>query len=1159
MKRTFVRMTDLLPSSLHLCKGSMNLKENYNCYGLELQTGGNVSYEVGKPGDVWYSSCCDLIQNGFRAADYETGCFSGVRVTNVFKVQNRILRMEFNSQLEAALEREDIVSYTKGQNFKDLIEYFFVVRNSTENNQNEALQVMEHGIKPSVHQGAVCLTNNLCAAERHSLNQLFKQSESFGTDKSLLLANKKGFVVIAKVFTGRTMPINSKIEMKRSNYHGADSVFSHIDNVSLVDKSDMSKVESRCISVAGSNSCYALWFLFDHKMALPEYLVEYEHICQTAPLTLKQIAGFESVGDSGNDMTTTGNSNDKLADTDVLSLQPVFPQRPRLVMLTPDLLLRHCAVSSLESVRVLNVHNNGLSQLQLLDTMPELRKLVVSHNELFRVDGIVHLEYLRYLDLSHNNLITLEGLHNLTRLQHIDVSWNRLENIRTTLLVLRKHCPSLTSLDLRHNPWRKRENLRFHVLGRLKQLQSLDQQPVTEEDMSFALRLLLSYRVSVTMLLSRSCVNESEAKSLDLRSTAEVISDRSRNRPERLDDDDTVWFTKITTLNLDGQGLSKLSNVDKLVNLKWASFAHNYISKIEGLEACRHLLELSLEDNCITRIEGLAHLTFLERLNLSHNTITSLNSFSVGNLHHLQRLNIDNNQITTLEGLQDCLLLFMVFAANNRIANSRNVCCLKTLQNFMILDLYGNPVTETEKYRLLIVFHLQTLRSLDGIVIEAAESNLAKETFGGRLTQDFIADRIGNTDFTQLTKADFSHLGVKQVDLGNAQSFQSLTSLNLEHNELTSLEGLTALTNLKILCLNHNRVESLFANKAKPVYTGGKNAHLVPSSFYADATPILTKLQVLHLGHNGIVDMTQLQLQRFPALQSLFLQANEIVIVDGLFGVTTLKELVLDRNRIKSIGADTFASLSNLVELHLEENRLKDLSHFDSLQSLSRLYLGMNRISDLAELEKLSGLTNLKEISVISNPVSKKQAHRPMLVFRLSQLESIDGIEVTEEEATKADVFFIDQLQTSPALADSRGFQGNCKVPAKVTQMLMNFGTRSDGNDWQSARPALLANFGPQATNALHRREYHGNGRKPRGDSGFPVSDMANTITGVNGQLYHGTDRSLQPRPLGVGRQAASHPYSSFKHLSAQSSGFDWNQSGSPSQKNQTRRSGPSN
>lgn len=43
--------------------------------------------------------------------------------------------------------------------------------------------------------------------------------------------------------------------------------------------------------------------------------------------------------------------------------------------------------------------------------------------------------------------------------------------------------------------------------------------------------------------------------------------------------------------------------------------------------------------------------------------------------------------------------------------------------------------------------------------------------------------------------------------------------------------------------------------------------------------------------------------------------------------------------------------------------------------------------------------------------VSRKQTHRPMLVFRLPQLECIDGIEVTEEEQAKADVFFIDQLQ----------------------------------------------------------------------------------------------------------------------------------------------------
>jgi hypothetical protein len=90
-------------------------------------------------------------------------------------------------------------------------------------------------------------------------------------------------------------------------------------------------------------------------------------------------------------------------------------------------------------------------------------------------------------------------------------------------------------------------------------------------------------------------------------------------------------------------------------------------------------------------------------------------------------------------------------------------------------------------------------------------------------------------------------------------------------------------------------------------------------------------------------------------------------------------------------------------------------------------------MQDLTQLEKLSGLTNLRELSLISNPVSKKQTHRPMLVFRLPHLESIDGIDISEEERAKADLFFIDQLQTSPAALESYGaFQGNWKVGAKV-------------------------------------------------------------------------------------------------------------------------------
>lgn len=47
-----------------------------------------------------------------------------------------------------------------------------------------------------------------------------------------------------------------------------------------------------------------------------------------------------------------------------------------------------------------------------------------------------------------------------------------------------------------------------------------------------------------------------------------------------------------------------MTNLNKLVNLRWASFNNNDISKVEGLENCLKLEELSLNNNCITSFTG---------------------------------------------------------------------------------------------------------------------------------------------------------------------------------------------------------------------------------------------------------------------------------------------------------------------------------------------------------------------------------------------------------------------------------------------------------------------------------------------------------------------------------------------------------------------------
>lgn len=46
--------------------------------------------------------------------------------------------------------------------------------------------------------------------------------------------------------------------------------------------------------------------------------------------------------------------------------------------------------------------------------------------------------------------------------------------------------------------------------------------------------------------------------------------------------------------------------------------------------------------------------------------------------------------------------------------------------------------------------------------------------------------------------------------------------------------------------------------------------------------PILESLEVLHLGYNGIKDLSQLQISRLTGLKALFLQGNELQTVSGV-------------------------------------------------------------------------------------------------------------------------------------------------------------------------------------------------------------------------------------------------------------------------------------
>ena len=54
------------------------------------------------------------------------------------------------------------------------------------------------------------------------------------------------------------------------------------------------------------------------------------------------------------------------------------------------------------------------------------------------------------------------------------------------------------------------------------------------------------------------------------------------------------------------------------------------------------------------------------------------------------------------------------------------------------------------------------------------EGNQAKDTFGGRLTPDFVAEKLGHSNFQDVRELDLPNSNVRIVDLGMGDTFLNL-------------------------------------------------------------------------------------------------------------------------------------------------------------------------------------------------------------------------------------------------------------------------------------------------------------------------------------------------------------------------------------------------
>ncbi|XP_054303549.2 leucine-rich repeat-containing protein 9 isoform X3 [Pongo pygmaeus] len=939
---------------------------------IELETVGNFHFEEGTRSDDWFNFCYELILSRFCAWDFRTYGITGVKVKRVIKVNNRILRLKFEEKFQKFLENEDMHD---SESYRRMLEcLFYVFDPEVSVKKKHLLQILEKGFKDSetsklpLKKEAIILSNSLSISECPRIEFLQQKH---------------------------------KDEKKNSLKH---QLFRHD-------------------SVMGQRNCdcsvrQCKWFVFDHDLVLPEYVVEFEYITMVKAPSLFSVFNNVILEESKKNPEVSVFSKDLKFDDEVIKMEPRIKARPKLISLDDKTILSLAKTSVYSHIVSLNLHGNSLSKLRDLSKLTGLRKLNISFNEFTCLDDVYHLYNLEYLDASHNHVITLEGFRGLMKLKHLDLSWNQLKKSGDEINMLCKHTTSLLTLDIQHNPWQKPATLRLSVIGRLKTLTHLNGVFISEEEATAAMKFIAGTRI-----------------------------------------------TQITALNLDGQHLFEITNLEKLENLKWASFSNNNLTKMEGLESCINLEELTLDGNCISKIEGISKMTKLTRLSINNNLLTGWEQHTFDNMLHLHSLSLENNRITSLSGLQKSFTLVELYISNNYIAVNQEMYNLKGLCNLVILDMCGNIIIwNQENYRLFVIFHLPELKALDGIPIEPPETESAKDLFGGRLTSDMIAERQGHSNFKQIQELNWTSSSIRTVDLIPVDQFRNVCNVNLQNNHLTSFSGLIYLPNVKVLCLNYNHIESIMP-RLKP-QTHLTNRHLlyqkVPSSGYGqqgisktnrdimsseNLPPIMHSLEVLHLGYNGICNLIQLQLNRLRNLKFLFLQGNEISQVEGLDNLVVLQELVVDHNRIRSFNDSAFAKPSSLLALHLEENRLRELGKLQSLVKLEKLFLGYNKIQDITELEKLDVISTLRELTVYGNPICRKMLHRHMLIFRLPNLQMLDGSPVNSDDRAKAE-FHLAELQAKKNLLipvthspmDGRSFGQVKTPPIKITNVILPSG-----------------------------------------------------------------------------------------------------------------------
>ena len=528
---------------------------------------------------------------------------------------------------------------------------------------------------------------------------------------------------------------------------------------------------------------------------LPEFVIELEFIPKPRafpPLIFH--VDLDSASQSQFTPRPTQEQEDK--DYEVINSNPKAP-----VKTLDDIM--SSAVANITNLSLVGINLDYLPSLTALNT---LKSVNLSANQIPEVrSSWVCPRSIEKINLSHN-IIAKFSISLMEQLIELDLSWNLLHDLSCTVKNLAEKTPNLKVLDLTCNIFVEDENqddrlltVKNYCQGRLKNLTHFQGTELVAKD-------AVNFTLDESVLVARGRDGDPD-RCLRLLNSSQYLD--QFNSP-------VSSLTEITSLCLDGMGLTTIAPLEFIFDLRYVSLCNNYISSLTPLSSAKNLLELHASMNRLKNVsEDLANLTSITAIDISKNSVTELTLSECTT--QLNLLDVSCNQIKSLSSLTSQKKLKQLFVADNQIHDSNEIIQLKNCTGLEILDIGSNPYVDKidGDARLYILFHFPFLKALNGIPTEQKDISSAREHFGGRLTVDFLTERFGyengraQVDLSQIQELDLHECELRSVHL-EPDSLCNLTSLNMIDNNLQNFSGIVHLKQLTTLCLNKNNIESVF-------------------------------------------------------------------------------------------------------------------------------------------------------------------------------------------------------------------------------------------------------------------------------------------------------------------------------------------------------------